>query len=117
MGLKNRGQEGWGQGEERKDEMQKQTSSSTQVSLTLLHGRVFHDLPCVTLCFSSSFSLCLPLSFSLPLSLPPSPSLQDEEEEEDKEQERGKEEGKNGRIEPVGRADSCVENSPVLTLE
>ncbi|XP_071026589.1 partitioning defective 3 homolog isoform X3 [Oncorhynchus clarkii lewisi] len=39
---------------------------------------------------------------------------QDQEEEE--EEERVKQEERNGRIEPVGRADSCVEHSPTLSL-
>ncbi|XP_056155039.1 partitioning defective 3 homolog [Lampris incognitus] len=38
---------------------------------------------------------------------------QQEEEEED----RRTEQGRNGRIEPVGRADSSVEHSPVLSLD
>uniref|UniRef100_A0A6Q2Y3N2 PDZ domain-containing protein n=1 Tax=Esox lucius TaxID=8010 RepID=A0A6Q2Y3N2_ESOLU len=37
--------------------------------------------------------------------------------EEEDEAERVKEEERNGRIEPVGRADSCVEHSPVLYLD
>ncbi|XP_071391797.1 partitioning defective 3 homolog, partial [Centroberyx affinis] len=40
---------------------------------------------------------------------------QDQEEEE--EEERRREEGRNGRIEPVGRADSSVEHSPVLSID
>ncbi|KAJ8010324.1 hypothetical protein DPEC_G00073860 [Dallia pectoralis] len=39
------------------------------------------------------------------------------EEEEDNEAERVMEEERNGRIEPVGRADSCVEQSPLLHLD
>ncbi|XP_028972101.2 partitioning defective 3 homolog isoform X2 [Esox lucius] len=42
---------------------------------------------------------------------------QEQEEEEEDEAERVKEEERNGRIEPVGRADSCVEHSPVLYLD
>ncbi|KAM4606360.1 partitioning defective 3 homolog [Polymixia lowei] len=40
-----------------------------------------------------------------------------EQEEEEEEEERRKEEGRNGRIEPVGRADSSVEHSPMLSLD
>ncbi|KAM3860253.1 partitioning defective 3 homolog [Diretmus argenteus] len=43
--------------------------------------------------------------------------LDRQEQEEEEEEERRKEEGRNGRIEPVGRADSSVEYFPVLSLD
>ncbi|XP_029935160.1 partitioning defective 3 homolog isoform X2 [Myripristis murdjan] len=43
--------------------------------------------------------------------------LDRQEQEEEEEEVRRKEEGRNGRIEPVGRADSSMEHSPVLSLD
>uniref|UniRef100_A0A4W5JXR4 Par-3 family cell polarity regulator n=1 Tax=Hucho hucho TaxID=62062 RepID=A0A4W5JXR4_9TELE len=43
--------------------------------------------------------------------------LDRQDQEEDEEEERVKEEERNGRIEPVGRADSCVEHSPADMLK
>ncbi|XP_045062710.1 partitioning defective 3 homolog isoform X1 [Coregonus clupeaformis] len=43
--------------------------------------------------------------------------LDRQDQEEAEEEERVKEEERNGRIEPVGRADSCVEHFPKLSLD
>ncbi|XP_063062515.1 partitioning defective 3 homolog isoform X2 [Engraulis encrasicolus] len=43
--------------------------------------------------------------------------LERQEQEEDEEEEERREEERNGRIEPLGRADSCVEYPPVLLDE